>query len=68
MADVVNLRTARKQRARAEARRRVAVKAGDEAERAKAATALERRRLEGHRLDGPPGGATGREDGGPAGD
>ncbi|MFT3973909.1 MAG: DUF4169 family protein [Amaricoccus sp.] len=51
MAEVVNLRTARKQRERAEARRRVAVRTGDEAERARAEAALERRRIDGHRRD-----------------
>jgi hypothetical protein len=58
MAKVVNLRTARKQRTRAEARRR-----GDEAagrpgvaadsERQRAVAELERRRLDGHRRDEP---------------
>lgn len=53
MADVVNLRTARKQRERAEARRRVAVRSdgGAEVERAKAEAARERRQLDGHRRD-----------------
>jgi hypothetical protein len=55
MADVVNLRTARKQRERAEARRKVAVRTGDETERAKAEAALDRRRFDGHRRDGDTG-------------
>jgi hypothetical protein len=51
MAEVVNLRIARKQRARDAARRRVVAPAVDaaETERAKAVAALERRRLESHR-------------------
>lgn len=48
---MVNLRTVRKQRQRAEARRQVAVRTGDEGERAKADAALERRRLDAHRRD-----------------
>jgi hypothetical protein len=56
MPEVVNLRTARKQRKRAEKRRNVASAAprveAAEAERARAAAALERRKLEGHRLPG----------------
>ena len=56
MGKVVNLRTARKQRGRAEARRRAAEAAGRsaadaaEAERLRASAELERRRLEGHHL------------------
>ena len=53
MAEVVNLRRVKKQRARDVARREAA--RGDgvsaEAERARAEAELERRRLEGHRRD-----------------
>lgn len=56
MAEVVNLRTARKQKKRGEARRKLAAAApgveAAEAERARAAAALERRKLDGHRLPG----------------
>lgn len=57
MGSVVNLRTARKQRGRAEERERTATAtrtapAGAEAERVRAEAALERRRLDGHRRDG----------------
>jgi hypothetical protein len=56
VAEVVNLRTARKQRKRAEERRKVAAAApgvaAAEAERARVAAALERRKLDGHRLPG----------------
>jgi hypothetical protein len=53
MADLVNLRTVKKQRAR-DAARREAVPGGPaaaEAERARAEAELERRRLEAHRRD-----------------
>jgi hypothetical protein len=56
VAKVINLRTARKQRGRAEQRRRVEQEtAADpgELDRARAEAELERRRLEGHRLDEP---------------
>jgi hypothetical protein len=61
MAKVVNLRTARKQRARDEDRRkgdRAAARTGGtaaEAERTRAEAALERRRLDAHRRDEPEG-------------
>lgn len=65
MADVVNLRIARKQRERAEARRKVAVRTGDETERAKAEAALDRHRLDGHRRGADAAGPKGRRaDGG----
>jgi hypothetical protein len=53
MGKLVNLRTARKQRARdAERRAATATDAdGAEAERARAAAELERRRVDGHHLD-----------------
>ena len=54
MAEVVNLRTVRKQRDRAEARRRTGVATGGtsaEAERLKAEAELQLRRLDGHRRD-----------------
>jgi hypothetical protein len=59
MAKVVNLRTARKQRARDAERCRTAAatarsgEAAAEAERARAEAELERRRLDGHRRDEP---------------
>lgn len=59
MADVVNLRTVRKQRERAEARRRSGIATGGasaEAERLKAEAELEQRRLDGHRRDTEDGG------------
>jgi hypothetical protein len=56
MAEVVNLRTARKQRKRAEKRHKAPPAApgvaAAEAERARAVAVLERRKLEGHRLPG----------------
>jgi hypothetical protein len=56
MAEIVNLRTARKQRKRAAARRKTPTAApgvdAAEAERARAAAELERRKLEAHRLPG----------------
>lgn len=70
MADLINLRTARKQRLRAEARRQVAVRSGDEGERARAEAALDRKRLDGqcleaHRFEGEA--RTGGKPGGDAG-
>jgi Domain of unknown function (DUF4169) len=59
MAEVVNLRTVRKQRARAEGRRRgdaAAAKTGPvaaEAERVRAEAARERAEHDGHRLEPP---------------
>jgi hypothetical protein len=59
MAELVNLRTVRKQRARDAARRQADAAAGRtgagaaEAERVRALDELERRRLDGHRLDEP---------------
>jgi hypothetical protein len=55
MGDVVNLRTVRKQRGRAEARRRATKRDGDaaEAERLRREAELERRRLDAHRRDDP---------------
>jgi hypothetical protein len=55
MAELVNLRRVRKQRARDAARRRGgrADAASAEAERRRAEAELERRRLEGHRRDEP---------------
>jgi hypothetical protein len=47
------LRPARKQRPRAAERRAVRATDGAEAERARAAAELERRRVDGHRLDAP---------------
>lgn len=54
MAEIVNLRRARKQRERADARARTAVRTGGaagEAERVRADAELARRRHEGHRRD-----------------
>lgn len=53
MADVVNLRTVRKQRKRAEARRDATTPTVEKAEleRVRAEAALERRRLDGLRRD-----------------
>jgi len=55
MGKVVNLRTLRKQRARADQRRQVAAVDADaaEAERRRAEAELELRRLEGHRRGDP---------------
>lgn len=56
MGDLVNLRRAKKQRARDAVRRkaaRVGGPAAAEAERARAEAELERRRLEAHRRDEP---------------
>lgn len=63
MGDVVNLRRVRKGKARAEAERRAAEnrvafgRSKDEKRAAAAQAALEAKKLEGHRRDGPADGA-----------